>query len=133
MLVSILVIINRHSDEYLAETVNANIVDSLYLYLFDCRTSIFSEYIIGFNGYYSVKARHGYITAALDEAGVKSWRILPRDNALSKYPSDFDVIRVSSHAFYVVSVPIGNLLSAIEHTSFWIFWSPLHRRSIKTS
>ena len=98
---------------------------SLWFYLFDRRTSIFpffQNYIIGFNGYYSAKARHGYITAALDEAGVKSWRILPRDNALSKYPSDFDVIRVSSHAFRVVSVPIGNLSSAIEHTSFWMIF-----------
>ena len=65
----------------------------VYIYeLLHC--SFTPEYIIGFNGYYSAKARRGYITAALDEAGVKSWNILPRDNALSKYPSDFDVIRV---------------------------------------
>ena len=60
-----------------------------------CMLCYVSEYIVGFKGYYTAKARKGYITAALDEAGVNAWHILPRDNALTEYPSDFDVIRVS--------------------------------------
>ena len=55
---------------------------------------LFPEYIVGFNGYYTEKARKGFITAALEDVDVKLWTVLARNNALSKYPSDFDVIRV---------------------------------------
>lgn len=53
------------------------------------------EYIVGFNGYYTERARTGFIRAALRDANVATWFILPRHNILSSHPSDFDVIKVS--------------------------------------
>lgn len=57
---------------------------------------LLSEYIVAFNGYYTERARSNFISAALKDAGVKSWQILPRLNILSTHPSDFDVIKVST-------------------------------------
>jgi len=54
-----------------------------------------NEYIVVFKDYYSNSARNNFISASLQDAGVKSWKILPRNNILSTYPSDFDVIRVN--------------------------------------
>lgn len=54
-----------------------------------------AEYIVTFNGYYLNETRHNYISAALRSAGVENWRILDRNNAASKYPSDFDVLFVN--------------------------------------
>ena len=61
-----------------------------HIYLF-----FVSEFIVAFKGYYSSKARDGFMSAALRDAGVTSWKILPRDNIISRLPSDFDVIKVS--------------------------------------
>uniref|UniRef100_A0A2C9JIP8 Membrane-bound transcription factor site-1 protease-like N-terminal domain-containing protein n=1 Tax=Biomphalaria glabrata TaxID=6526 RepID=A0A2C9JIP8_BIOGL len=52
-----------------------------------------NEYIVTFNGYYKTQARKRFITAAMQEAGITSWKILPRINPANTYPSDFDVIQ----------------------------------------
>ncbi|XP_018320423.1 membrane-bound transcription factor site-1 protease isoform X2 [Agrilus planipennis] len=51
-----------------------------------------NEYIVTFNGYYKNQARASYIGAALNTSGVRKWKILPRENPASDYPSDFDVV-----------------------------------------
>ncbi|XP_076111687.1 membrane-bound transcription factor site-1 protease-like [Mytilus galloprovincialis] len=53
------------------------------------------EYIVSFNGYYKTQTRKRYLTAALHESGVPSWKILPRDNPAYDYPSDFDVVKLN--------------------------------------
>ena len=57
---------------------------------------LFSEFIVSFNGYYKSLARKRFIGAALRDSGVISWKILPRDNPAHEYPSDFDVVKVST-------------------------------------
>lgn len=54
----------------------------------------FTEYIVVFNGYYSTSARDGYVMAALDPSAVNSWKIIPRHNPASDYPSDFSLVKV---------------------------------------
>ncbi|XP_022904811.1 membrane-bound transcription factor site-1 protease isoform X2 [Onthophagus taurus] len=53
-----------------------------------------NEYIVTFDGYYKSNARASYITAALNNSGIKSWKILSRENPASDYPSDFDVVLI---------------------------------------
>lgn len=53
------------------------------------------EYIVSFNGYYKEQTRKRYLTAALHNAGVVSWKIIPRDNPANDYPSDFDVVKMN--------------------------------------
>lgn len=55
---------------------------------------IIAEYIVGFLGYYRAEARRRFIEAALTDAGVERWTVLPRHNPAADYPSDFDVIQV---------------------------------------
>ncbi|CAG5132159.1 unnamed protein product, partial [Candidula unifasciata] len=52
-----------------------------------------NEYIITFDGYYKTLARKRFISAALQEAGITSWKIIPRINPANSYPSDFDVLQ----------------------------------------
>ena len=47
-----------------------------------------------FNGYYNSRARSNFLAAALKDAGVLSWQVVARDNAITSHPSDFDVIKV---------------------------------------
>lgn len=56
---------------------------------------ILIEYIVTFNGYYLNDTRHNFISAALKDSAIGSWKILERNNAASKYPSDFDVLFVN--------------------------------------
>ncbi|XP_055534249.1 membrane-bound transcription factor site-1 protease isoform X1 [Wyeomyia smithii] len=51
-----------------------------------------NEYIVHFDGYYKPLVREKYIRTALNGSKVKKWRILPRLNPVSDYPSDFDVL-----------------------------------------
>lgn len=65
----------------------------------DFSTSIVTnEYIVMFNGYHSKEARHTYISAALRDTDLNQWHIVSRQNLLSTYPSDFDVIQLQSSA-----------------------------------
>ena len=59
-----------------------------------CGNRYFTEYIVVFNGYYSTSARDGYVMAALDASVVNSWKIIPRHNPASDYPSDFSLVKV---------------------------------------
>lgn len=59
-----------------------------------------NEYIVTFKGYYKLHTRENYIKAALNSSGVKSWKILPRGNLASGYPSDFDVVLLEETAKY---------------------------------
>lgn len=53
-----------------------------------------NEYIIKFNGYYKAHARENYIRAVLNSSNIKNWKIIPHNNAISMYPSDFDIVRL---------------------------------------
>ncbi|GFN95271.1 membrane-bound transcription factor site-1 protease [Plakobranchus ocellatus] len=61
-------------------------------------TVVDNEYIITFDGYYKSQSRKRFITAALQEAGITSWKILPRINPANSYPSDFDVLEFHGHS-----------------------------------
>lgn len=54
------------------------------------------EYIIGFTGYFSAKARSLYISSALRNAedGALEWHIVPRENPASDFPSDFELVHI---------------------------------------
>ncbi|KAG5320863.1 MBTP1 protease, partial [Acromyrmex heyeri] len=59
-----------------------------------------NEYIIKFNGYYKAHARENYIRAVLNSSNIKNWKIIPHNNAVSMYPSDFDIIRLQESDKY---------------------------------
>lgn len=63
--------------------------------------NVFTEYIVSFNGYYKPQTRKRYLTAALHDSGVLSWKILPRNNPAHDYPSDFDVVKVGLYTYIV--------------------------------
>ncbi|EMP41243.1 Membrane-bound transcription factor site-1 protease [Chelonia mydas] len=52
------------------------------------------EYIVAFNGYFTAKARSKFISSALKNSDIENWRIVPRNNPASDYPSDFEVIQI---------------------------------------
>ncbi|XP_073911670.1 membrane-bound transcription factor site-1 protease isoform X2 [Castor canadensis] len=52
------------------------------------------EYIVAFNGYFTARARNSFISSALKSSAVDNWRIIPRNNPSSDYPSDFEVIQI---------------------------------------
>lgn len=56
--------------------------------------SLISEYIVAFNGYFTAKARNSFISSALKSSEIDNWRIIPRNNPSSDYPSDFEVIQI---------------------------------------
>lgn len=51
-----------------------------------------NEYIVAFNGYYKAAIREEYLKSALNGSSIVNWKVLPRLNPASDYPSDFDVI-----------------------------------------
>lgn len=53
-----------------------------------------NEYIITFKHYYRTNARDKFIKAALRCSGIHNWERLPRQNAATDYPSDFELIRL---------------------------------------
>lgn len=58
--------------------------------------SVSPEYIVGFTGYFSAKARNLYISSALRNAGdgALDWHIVPRENPASDFPSDFELVHI---------------------------------------
>uniref|UniRef100_A0AAY4EWD7 Membrane-bound transcription factor site-1 protease n=1 Tax=Denticeps clupeoides TaxID=299321 RepID=A0AAY4EWD7_9TELE len=52
------------------------------------------EYIVAFNGYFTAKARSDFISTALRSSDAANWRIVPRKNPASDYPSDFEVVQI---------------------------------------
>lgn len=55
------------------------------------------EYIVAFNGYFTAKARNSFISSALKSSEIDNWRIIPRNNPSSDYPSDFEVIQIKEN------------------------------------
>lgn len=54
------------------------------------------EYIVGFTGYFSAKARSHYISSALKNMGqgALEWHIVPRENPAADFPSDFELVHI---------------------------------------
>ncbi|XP_046398458.1 membrane-bound transcription factor site-1 protease [Ischnura elegans] len=50
------------------------------------------EYIVTFRGYYRAEARENFVRAALGSKYSIAWKVVPRSNPASDYPSDFDVL-----------------------------------------
>lgn len=50
---------------------------------------------MAFNGYFTAKARNSFISSALKSSAIDNWRIIPRNNPSSDYPSDFEVIQIN--------------------------------------
>uniref|UniRef100_A0A8C8I5U9 Membrane-bound transcription factor site-1 protease n=1 Tax=Oncorhynchus tshawytscha TaxID=74940 RepID=A0A8C8I5U9_ONCTS len=59
-----------------------------------------TEYIVAFNGYFTAKARSHFISSALKSSEALDWRIVPRKNPASDFPSDFEVVQIrqASHS-----------------------------------
>lgn len=54
----------------------------------------FIEYIVVFNGYYSILVRDGYVMVVFDLSVVNFWKIIFRYNFVSDYFSDFLFVKV---------------------------------------
>lgn len=81
--------------------------------VFTCTsTPVSAEYIIGFIGYFSAKARRLYISSALRSIGgggaALQWHIVPRENPASDFPSDFELVHIRQAS-------PGNLLTLEDH------------------
>ena len=57
-------------------------------------TTVKDEYIVKFSGFYEKSTRKSYISAALSSVKGVSFLVKDRDNPVSKYPSDFDVLSI---------------------------------------
>lgn len=53
-----------------------------------------NEYIVSFDGYLKSNVRKNILRSALNNSNVQNWRVIPRSNPASDFPSDFDVIHV---------------------------------------
>ncbi|KAH6947791.1 hypothetical protein HPB50_021431 [Hyalomma asiaticum] len=71
------------------------------------------EYIITFKHYYRTNARDKFIKAALRGSGIHNWERLPRQNAATDYPSDFELIRDSAFAHELERSPQRKLMRVI--------------------
>lgn len=63
-------------------------------------TVIRNEHIVQFNKYLDAEEREQHITDALNGSTAIKWQIIKRENAASKYPSDFDVVMIDEDAPY---------------------------------
>ena len=60
-------------------------------------STVASEFIVKFSGFYEESARRGYIAAALAPLSDSvTFQVVPRDNPMAEYPSDFDVVQLGS-------------------------------------
>lgn len=60
-------------------------------------STVASEFIVKFSGFYEESARRGYIAAALAPLSDSvTFEVVPRDNPMAEYPSDFDVVQLGS-------------------------------------
>ncbi|CAL1681030.1 unnamed protein product [Lasius platythorax] len=67
-----------------------------------------NEYIVKFKGYYKADVRENYIRTVLSSFGIKSWKIILRNNAASKYPSDFDIVHLKEIDQYQALKALNN-------------------------
>lgn len=72
------------------------VVDLVFYLFFTVSSSLSTEYIVAFTGYFSAKARSLYISRALQGAGdgALEWHIVPRENPASDFPSDFELLHI---------------------------------------
>ncbi|BFF98728.1 membrane-bound transcription factor site-1 protease [Drosophila madeirensis] len=57
-------------------------------------TVVPNEFIVQFHFKYFPTVRESYIRTKLLSSNLSNWRILPRNNLASQFPSDFDILRV---------------------------------------
>lgn len=67
-----------------------------------------NEYIVKFKGYYKADVRENYIRTVLSSFGIKNWKIILRNNAASKYPSDFDIVNLKEIDQYQALKALNN-------------------------
>ncbi|KAL6417067.1 hypothetical protein ACFW04_013021 [Cataglyphis niger] len=67
-----------------------------------------NEYIIKFKNYYKANIRENYLKAVLSSFDINNWKIIPRNNAASKYPSDFDIVHIKEIDQYQVLKALHN-------------------------
>lgn len=77
--------------------VICNLMLHMYINSYFYLWSLISEYIVAFNGYFTAKARNSFISSALKSSEIDNWRIIPRNNPSSDYPSDFEVIQIKEN------------------------------------
>ena len=65
--------------------------------------SVTSEFIVKFAGFYVEAARRKYVDVALKTYDSDQYEILPRNNPMAAYPSDFDVVVSLVKAFIFLS------------------------------
>ncbi|XP_054734324.1 membrane-bound transcription factor site-1 protease [Anastrepha obliqua] len=53
-----------------------------------------NEYIVQYQHYYFPAARRKFLYAAFNRSNISKWNIVERQNAASRYPSDFDLIQL---------------------------------------
>lgn len=76
-------------------------------------STVASEFIVKFSGFYEETARRGYITAALAPlADSINFEVVPRDNPMAEYPSDFDVVQLGAEhevgsKYYMLVTPVS--------------------------
>lgn len=67
-----------------------------------------NEYIIKFKHYYKANVRENYLKAVLNSFDINNWKIILRNNAASKYPSDFDIVHIKEIDQYQVLKALHN-------------------------
>ena len=53
------------------------------------------EFLVHFKGYYMADTRSNYLRHIFQRLNVSDYRIVERNNLMQRYPSDFDIVRVS--------------------------------------
>lgn len=76
---------------------------------------LFSEFIVSFRGYYTITARRRFISAALQDSSVTSWKVLPRNNLAYDYPSDFEVVKVYLNLWRLIHNILQNTYPCYLH------------------
>uniref|UniRef100_A0A6Q2X6K8 Membrane-bound transcription factor site-1 protease n=1 Tax=Esox lucius TaxID=8010 RepID=A0A6Q2X6K8_ESOLU len=89
------------------ETISSN-CSSLTVKLEFSTKIVEHEYIVAFNGYFTAKARSHFISSALKNSEAVDWRIVPRENPASDFPSDFEVVQIRQ-------APRHSLLTLEDH------------------
>ena len=79
-------------------------------------STVASEFIVKFSGFYEESARRGYIAAALAPLSDSvSFEVVPRDNPMAEYPSDFDVVQLGAE----------HEVGGLKHTVLPCYMTPL--------
>ncbi|XP_020286864.1 membrane-bound transcription factor site-1 protease isoform X2 [Pseudomyrmex gracilis] len=85
---------NKSPEYDISELLNCSCCNAQKVKVTFSSSIVKNEYIVQFKNYYIARVRENYIRAALKSSDVKNWKIIPRENAASKYPSDFDIVQL---------------------------------------